>query len=654
MFSNRIVLPLVVALATCATVASGSGRLIPPLFKFDNYEKCRQQNFPGVFCYAKVIFETETDPIKSNRIVSNFRHNVLDWGICVPECERELATLSEKDRQRLYQPKFAINYTYAFPSESWPADAERLSHRYSRLLNVCINKRLERNYNVAPNAYSEIEYCTSNELPGVEKGSDWLKITFGIIVLTLIGALLGANAIDWLGKDHWKEHIIVTSFSVQRNWRQLRKQPDSQVYRDFGYIDGLRVLISTYVLIVHCLVVCALIPLENPEVVEMLLLNPLVLNFASAAPFSVQTFFVISSLLLSVSFFKDIQRKPQLENGYFRSKIINRLIRITPVYYFFLLFSVLGTAGVPGLELGRYGYKSLVLEQEFCRRNWWRNVLFVNNLPLNEERCFLHGWYLGADLQLFTIALLLLAILWKYPGISKPLLSIVTALSMILSASLVHFMQLESSIPIRLSDVQLLLVNTKWFTNIYTPGYTNANACIAGIIIGYLYHQTRHGNLNLDHSKFYNLVKKLSIPVMIFGLLPVYSFYQYEISRPSWWTTLHFVIYNNCSILLASVCFIENFRKPPGVIRRVLSSQLMTSLGKLSFSVYIVHVPVLRVLLNYLDEMPEVSLQSMTLLFLVLVIVSYLVGVVVYFCIEQPCSLILNEWSSRQRKDKVE
>ena len=42
-----------------------------------------------------------------------------------------------------------------------------------------------------------------------------------------------------------------------------------------------------------------------------------------------------------------------------------------------------------------------------CKRYWWTNMLYVNNLvPFKDtftEQCFGHAWYLGNDMQFFII-----------------------------------------------------------------------------------------------------------------------------------------------------------------------------------------------------------------------------------------------------------
>lgn len=637
------------------TIASNgpTSNIIPPIYRYDDFGKCEQSNSPGVFCYVRVVLESDVDIIDSDRIVTKYRRNQLDWGVCVADCERELAAVGEDDRQRLFQTKFQINHTYIIHMNYAQEQVESFQSKYGKLINICVNNRLERIYQHPHRAYSEIEYCVSNDPLELPSDSDWLTVAFLAIVVTLMGSVVGSNVVEWFSGDkQLKDHIIVSSFSLRRNWSRLTRQTQTEVYKEFGYIDGLRVFINIFVLIIHCLMVFCALPLSNPEEAEALAEDRFMTNFSSTAPISVQNFFVITGMLLMVNFLKDVERQPQFSVEYFRSKIVNRWLRILPVYYFFLLLTVVGH-NLPGLKLGPMGYLTLVVERNICRDRAWYNVFFVNNLPLTEERCFLHGWYLGADQQLFLFALIVLAVIWKFPKSTKPLLGALLVASIALPAGLIYYFGLESVLPLRFSELKFLLWHAEWFKHIYMPSYTNANSFIGGMIVGYIYHETKRGRLNLDDSKVFQLLRKLTVPMTVLGLVSSSMFYEYEFSRASWWVMAHSLLYRNYGVIAGCMFFIHCFRNQPGSVRKFLASRPMTTLGKLSYSVYVLHVTLIRLLVNYMPDMPEFSLQHAGILLLVLVVLSYAFGIVVYFCLEQPVCLLLKYWLFERRKVKV-
>ncbi|PSN39094.1 hypothetical protein C0J52_07346 [Blattella germanica] len=48
---------------------------------------------------------------------------------------------------------------------------------------------------------------------------------------------------------------------------------------------------------------------------------------------------------------------------------------------------------------------------EKCRKNWWTNLLYINNYVENKDM----GWYLAIDMQLFLLSPIVLFPLWKWP-----------------------------------------------------------------------------------------------------------------------------------------------------------------------------------------------------------------------------------------------
>lgn len=107
-----------VTIGTILQLASGS--IVPPLFDYDSLTQCRQDHSAAaVFCYVKVITKID-DPfrsaldVNSTRVVQQFRRNLLDQAICVQDCEREVAALSEEERDRLYCEEFPVEFRVSY------------------------------------------------------------------------------------------------------------------------------------------------------------------------------------------------------------------------------------------------------------------------------------------------------------------------------------------------------------------------------------------------------------------------------------------------------------------------------------------------------------------------------------------------------------
>ncbi|XP_055609195.1 uncharacterized protein LOC129756364 [Uranotaenia lowii] len=433
-------------------VTDATSQIVPPLFRFDDYDQCHSRLNPGQgeYCFMRVVRKTDRpDPIDSDRIELSFRRNLLEWGLCIRTCEEEVARLSKQEADRLYQPKFKIGFKFSIPSRYWHERVKPYKEKYGRLLNVCVNNRLKREYNLThPAAYSEFEYCNDNsDLAKAEsRDIDWIKVAFIVLLGALVLTILAANILDWTDN---RNNIIVSSFSLRENWKKFVDTPKTTIYQDFGFIDGIRSFIMIYILQIHCMILLGQSALQFPERFETISKYSFTTIIVSLTPISVQTFLVISGLLLTVNFFKDIQNKPTVDGEYLKSKFVNRLIRIVPVYYFFILVTAIGES-IPGVDVNAASHKTILTEQQYCRRLWWTNILFVSNLPLSEETCFEQGWYLGTDLQLFVGALALLTAIWRFPKHAKSILWTSVIVSQLVPLGVLLLLRLESSLPVRL------------------------------------------------------------------------------------------------------------------------------------------------------------------------------------------------------------
>lgn len=231
---------------------------------------------------------------------------------------------------------------------------------------------------------------------------------------------------------------LALAFSVPRNWYRLHAKPKSQMARDLRYIQGLRS--STIFLIVfgHAAITYGFSPVTNTEFVEeqyyhfwdMIQVNGMNI---------VQTFFAIGGFLMGVQFF-ELTEKKKFNFGYFRVAIINRYIRLTPVYALIVFFDA---TWLYKLDFGPFWKTTTETEKSFCRRNWWTNMLYINNYVNPSQMCLIQSWYLAADFQLFIFGLLICMIMWKYPKYRNALLYICLFISYLIPAVITYVRKYE-------------------------------------------------------------------------------------------------------------------------------------------------------------------------------------------------------------------
>lgn len=107
-----------------------------------------------------------------------------------------------------------------------------------------------------------------------------------------------------------------------------------------------------------------------------------------------------------------------------------------------------------------------VKESENCQKNWWTNLLFVNNYVnanqpvspkifysfveftilcnyfiikmISRQQCMIQSWYMACDLHLCALGILIVYFVWKYPKCERTVLISVIVISCFTSAYVVY------------------------------------------------------------------------------------------------------------------------------------------------------------------------------------------------------------------------
>jgi peptidoglycan/LPS O-acetylase OafA/YrhL len=89
-----------------------------------------------------------------------------------------------------------------------------------------------------------------------------------------------------------------------------------------------------------------------------------------------QIFFAISGFLQATLFLDYITKQTKFDANLLWKSIFHRYIRIVPVYGFFIL---LDSTLLVRMQDGPIWPRIAETERYFCRKNWWTNMLFINN-----------------------------------------------------------------------------------------------------------------------------------------------------------------------------------------------------------------------------------------------------------------------------------
>lgn len=347
----------------------------------------------------------------------------------------------------------------------------------------------------------------------------------------------------------------------------------------------------------------------------------------SQGVFSVDTFFLLSGILCSYLFMKEIAKRGGKIQGSFMAKFyIHRLWRITPPYALMIMVAAALTRYMGSGPF--YPYEKGL--DPNCRTNWWTNLLYVNNLVNTPKMCFGISWYLANDMQFYFFSPLLLI----------PLALGYEIVGFIIAGSLIVFSMVITSILLyadKGSELGVFATNTKFMQDVYFTPWCRMGPFLVGAIVGYMIYKYKKKNYKIN--KVVNLmgwfISLFFIGLMVFGTYdnqnpnPVVHLNRAEnilfqsTCRPIWAMALGFMIFS-CTL------------GQGGIMNEMFSWQAWVPLSRLSFSAYLAHMSVIY-WYNYqaLAPIPYTEL-IMSYEFVGHMVMSYAFALVIALLFESP------------------
>lgn len=116
----------------------------------------------------------------------------------------------------------------------------------------------------------------------------------------------------------------------------------------------------------------------------------------------VQSFFVIGGFLTALLFMVHVENEKSPSWSMIFKTTILRYIRFAPLL---ILTILMHSTWLYRLGSGPLWDKVNFAERQFCRQNWWINMLFLDNYIKVEQKCLIHRWEM-VDICIFTSILL--------------------------------------------------------------------------------------------------------------------------------------------------------------------------------------------------------------------------------------------------------
>lgn len=168
------------------------------------------------------------------------------------------------------------------------------------------------------------------------------------------------------------------------------------------------------------------------------------------ASLAIETFFFLSGLLMSLSFARRLRpcmapssnwraanESPPSRAQHHQARpglmswihfYIHRYVRMTPPTMLVIALSMYAYH----LGDGPLWFEATQRVHQSCSQNWWRHLLHVANFIDTRQMCFIHYWYIAADMQLFLFAPALMFLLYKCRRLGYALIALIGSASMAL------------------------------------------------------------------------------------------------------------------------------------------------------------------------------------------------------------------------------
>ncbi|XP_066935837.1 O-acyltransferase like protein-like [Clytia hemisphaerica] len=403
---------------------------------------------------------------------------------------------------------------------------------------------------------------------------------------------------DFIGRSFLYD--FATSFSLIRNMKAIlsTESPKGAITS----LNGIRTLSMTWVILGHMYAFGSMPGFaywDNPLQI-LKILNRFSFMVVSNAYVSVDTFFLLSGVLVAYLTFRRMDAK----NGYPVKLILmgylHRYIRLTPSLIFLMIFM---NNIFPLLVTGPSSFliRSPQLTKP-CDDYWWTNILYINNFYPDgmSGQCVGWVWYLANDMQFYLISPFILILLFKldqkyaYSRIRYLVTGgVMGALSLFfigitaLLMGVYHLPAVQSAGGI--AGNPKMKDGTKFMDRIYEKPYTRITPYLVGLYLGYLLHRrvTIKFNLRLIIGLIGWLVAIATALSVVYGTWKVFDtppvFFTdaediiYEaFHRFAWAVAVGWVIYA-CQNRLGG--FVDSF----------LSWKFWIPLSRLTYGAYLMH-----------------------------------------------------------------
>ncbi|XP_050297632.1 nose resistant to fluoxetine protein 6-like [Anthonomus grandis grandis] len=439
------------------------------------------------------------------------------------------------------------------------------------------------------------------------------------------------NDCENTAKTRPEKHILVKAFSMYTNGKKLFRSGKSES-PDHSYIDclaGIKVLSMLWVLIGHTFSLTLSGPLANGRDALNYIVKTESLFFANAV-FAVDTFLMVSGLLVFYGFFKVKESEDSnITFGWLGKFYLHRHLRLTPAFAAVALVSA--TLLQP---MGSGPHWNFITDnfQGFCRTNWWSSLIYFQNYIDVSHWCVGQTWYLNIDYQLYLLAPLFRWALMGKPIIGVLLLLVATSVPMVISFYVTWIHQLPAI-------VTNLYGNITNFHNLYyLTTHTRAAPWFIGAIYGYYIAQIKFGAKKIIRlPKIYWWISCGLSLTMLCGVTFTFGSKSLTDAEYHKW---HNALFNSLArptwaVCVGWICFccVNGYG---GIINCFLSLNIFKILNRFTYSIYLLHVTMIYMITFSAKKAGYFTLFNVFYSFWGITMISFILSIFWVLAFESP------------------
>lgn len=418
---------------------------------------------------------------------------------------------------------------------------------------------------------------------------------------------------------------FLLAFSIRRNAYQLLNTEHS--VERLSCLNGIRFFSMAWIILGHTYMIASEDYIKN--IVDGIdLYQRFTFQAVLAAPFAVDTFFLLSGILVTYFFLENYYRKGNIGLKTVILMYVRRYLRLTPCYAVILMVY---TFILPNLFEGPYWQSDF---SEICQSRWWTNLLYINNIFKLEDGCMFWTWYLANDMQFFIISPIILCQFILLPSFA--FLTIVMMFSAYIVSSVILWQRLpDPSAHSVIND------------DIYTKPWCRISPFLIGIILGYFLQQK---------SRKRSFPKCLQLCGWTFAvstcLFLSYIKYTMNKENPLTWLNSQYTAYEVVShplwAMAVSWVIIICAAGNGGMISHILSWKFWIIMNRLTYCAYLLHPIIIMVGMRM--SMTPLYLSNATTIYAFIghLTISYGVAFIVSLLFEMPIRMLEKVMSNRK------